>query len=111
MGDGGWGMGYIRPCPPPVQSRNGGHDASPGWSAPTHAHRLEPKGQYVIIGHYRTILDEVNALPLQYTLNTLNILPILAGNTDIALDLAVTILKNFKLKCDTIQTENYMPAR
>lgn len=54
---------------------------------------------------------EVNAFLLQYALNRLNILLILAGNTNVTLDLAVTVLKNFELKRDTIQTENDVPAR
>ena len=62
-----------------------------------------------VIGH--TVSYEINTLLLQYALNRLNILLILAGNADITLDLAVTVLKNFELKRDTIQTKNDMPAR
>ena len=59
----------------------------------------------------RTVSYEVNAFLLQYALNRLNILLILAGNTNVTLDLAVTVLKNFELERNTIQTKNDVPAR
>lgn len=68
-------------------------------------------GWYVVISLYHTVSYEVNAFPFQYALNRLNILLILAGNTNATPDLAITVLKNFKLKRDTIQTENDVPAR
>lgn len=68
-------------------------------------------GWYVVISHCHTISYETNAFLLQYALNRLNIPLILAGNTNVTLDLAVTVLKNFDLKRDTIQTENDVPAR
>lgn len=58
-----------------------------------------------------TVSYEVNTFLLQYALNLLNILPILAGNANVTLKLAVTVLKNFELKRDTIQTKNDVPAR
>ena len=72
---------------------------------------VEWVGWHVAVIPCHTISYEVNALLLQYALNRLNILLILAGNANVALDLAVTILKNFELKRDTIQTENDVPAR
>lgn len=60
-------------------------------------------------GH--TVSYEVNTFLLQYALNRLNILLILAGNANVTLDLAVTVLENFELKRDSIQTENDVPAR
>lgn len=95
-----------------------------------HTHRSEPKGlpstvtrsrqtgtksyglkttSWRVVDH--TVSYEVNALLLQYTLNRLNILLILAGNANVTLDPAVTVLKNFELKRDTIQAENDVPAR
>lgn len=68
-------------------------------------------GWYIVVSHCHTVSYEVNAFLLQYALNRLNILLILAGNTNVTLDLAVTVLNNFKLKRDTIQTENDVPAR
>ena len=64
---------------------------------------------WCVVGY--TASYNVNALLLQYALNRLNILLILTGNTNVTLNLAVTTLENFKLKRDTIQTENDMPAR
>lgn len=58
-----------------------------------------------------TVSYKVNAFLLQYALNRFNILLILASNANVALDLAVTALKNFELKRDTIQTENDVSAR
>lgn len=66
---------------------------------------------YVAVSHCHTVSYEVNAFLLQHALNRLNILLILAGNANVTLDLAVTVLKNFELKRDTIQTENDVPAR
>lgn len=57
------------------------------------------------------ISDDVNVMLLQYAPNLLNILHIHAGNADTALDLAITVLNNFKLKRDTVRTENDLPAQ
>ena len=64
---------------------------------------------WCIIGH--TVSYEVNTFLLQYALNRLNILLILAGNANVTLDLAVTVLKNFEPNRDTIPAENDVPAR
>ena len=61
------------------------------------------------VGH--TVSYEINAFLLQYALNRLNILLILTGNANVTLDLAVTVLKNFELKRNTIKTENDVSAR
>ena len=89
--------------------------------APTHTHRPEPNdppfisgewvGWYVVIDPCRTVSYEINALLLQYTLNLLNIIYIRAGNADAAVDIAITVLNNFKLKRDTVQTEDDLPAQ
>lgn len=98
----------------PVRSRDERRDAS---------HTEETRGGrpsshvpiradlYVIVGLCHIVSYEVNAFLLQYALNRLNILLILAGNANVTLDLAVTVLKNFELKRDTVQTENDVPAR
>ncbi len=70
---------------------------------------LSRRTSWRVVGH--AVLYEVNTFLLQYALNRLNILLILAGNANVTLDLAVTVLKNFELKRDTIQTENDVPAR
>ena len=59
----------------------------------------------------RTVLDDVNTILLQHTTNLLNIIHIHASNTDTTLELAVTILNNFDLKRDTVQTEDDFPAQ
>ena len=97
---------YIWSRPPPVRSRNGGRNASPNAGT---SQSLED--WYVIVNLCCTVSYEVNAFLLQYALNRLNILLILAGDANVAIDLAVTVFKNFELKRDTIQAENYMPAR
>lgn len=68
-------------------------------------------GWHVIGGLCRTVSYEVNAFLLQHALNPLDILLILASNANVALNPTVAVLKNFELKRDTIQAENYVPAR
>ena len=68
-------------------------------------------GRYAAVTPCHTVSYEIDAFLLQYALNRLNILLILAGNANVTLDLAITILKNFELKRDSIQTENDVPAR
>lgn len=68
-------------------------------------------GWHAIVNPCRTVSYEVNAFLLQHALNRLNIPLILAGDANVTLDLAVTVLKNFELERNTIQAENYMPAR
>lgn len=58
-----------------------------------------------------TVSHNVNAPLLQHIPNLLNILHIHAGNADTALELTVTVLNNFKLKRDTVQSENDLPAQ
>ena len=58
-----------------------------------------------------SVLYDVNTPLLQHTPNLLNILHIQAGNADAALDLAVAVLHDFKLKRDTVQTKNDFPAQ
>ena len=59
----------------------------------------------------RAVLDDVDTVLFQHTPNLLNILHIHAGNTDTALDPTVTMLKNFDLKRDAVQTKNNFPAQ
>lgn len=60
---------------------------------------------------YRTVLYDVNTPLLQHATDLLNILHIHAGNANAAIDLAVTVLKNLELECDTVQTKNDFPAQ
>ena len=86
-------MGRRRRIRHPVRSRDSGYDTSPG----------------AVTCHIT--LDDVNTPLLQYAPNLLNIIHIHASNTDTTLDLAVTVLNNFELKRDTVQTENDLPAQ
>ena len=66
---------------------------------------------WYVTGLPHTISHNVNPPPLQYTPNLLNILHIYASNANAALNLAITVLNDFKLKRDTVQTENDLPAQ
>ena len=57
------------------------------------------------------VSDDVNATLLQHTPNLLNIIHIHTGNTDATVELAVTVLNNFDLKRDAVQTKNDLPAQ
>lgn len=103
----------TRSHPRPMRSRDGGCDASPMKETLRDSRSGRPNLYAPIQAEYpcRTVLDDVNAILLQYTLNLLNILHIHASNTDTALDLTVTVLNDLKLKRDTVQTENDLPAQ
>ena len=58
-----------------------------------------------------TVSYEVNAILLQYASNLLNVPLIHAGNANGTVNLTVTVLHNFKLKRDTVQTKNDFPAQ
>lgn len=58
-----------------------------------------------------TVLDDVNAILFQHAPNLLNILHIHTSNTDTTLEPTITMLNDFKLKRDTVQTENDLPAQ
>lgn len=64
-----------------------------------------------IVNLRRPISDDVNTVLLQYPPNLLNIIHIHAGNTNAALELAITVLNDFELKRDTVQTKNDFPAQ
>lgn len=80
-------------------------------STTTRSRQSNLVGWYAVISHCHTVSYEVNALLLQHALNRLNILLILAGNANVTLDHAVTVLKNFELKRDTVQTKNDFPTQ
>lgn len=138
-------MGRIRTRPPPVRSRDGGRDASPGAGAPAHTYRSDPsrkeasawvphgpssrtgleaehdsedpflvepfKFEWVGMSFCHTALEDVNVILLQHAPNLLSILRIHTSNTNAALNLTVTVLNDFELKRDTVQTENNLPAQ
>lgn len=59
----------------------------------------------------RPISHNVNTVLLQRAPNLLNLLLIHTTNTNATVDLTVTVLHDFKLKRDTIQTKNDFPAQ
>lgn len=111
-------IGAYGRIPRPVRSRYGGCDASPmeetlRASAQTHfqSNLSDRMVQYVAIGLCHAVSYEINAVLFQHAPNLLDILHIHAGNTDTTLDPAITVLNNFKLKRDTIQTKDDFPAQ
>lgn len=115
-----------------MRSRSGGHDASPrsghpGLHAPIRAEQTKKRdaiaerhfqsnlssqvGWYVIVDFCRIALDDVNVVLLQHSPNLLSFLRVHASNTNTTLDLTVTVLNNFELKRDAVQTENDFPAQ
>lgn len=104
-----WVLVYDVVSQPRQNTTKGGRDDGPHTTASSIPCDHETEDATPIRCHI--VLDEVNASLLQYALNRLNIPHILAGNTNVTLDLAVTVLNDFELKRDAIQAENYMPAR
>lgn len=66
---------------------------------------------YAAVSHYHVISHNVNTVLLQYAPNLLNVLLIHAGNTNATVNPTVTVLHNFKLKRDAVQTKNDFPTR
>lgn len=64
-----------------------------------------------VVSLCHTVSHHVNTILLQCAPNLFNLPLIHTTNTNSTVDLAVTVLKNFELKRDTIQTENDVPAR
>lgn len=58
-----------------------------------------------------TVSHNVNTALLQHTPNLFNLLLIHTANTNATVNLAVSMLNNFKLKRDTVQTKNDFPAQ
>lgn len=107
------GSRHASPSPPEHRVRGRIWPRPPPRAITRQKTRCQSYGKDEDVSPYacHTVSYEVNAFPLQYALNRLNILLILAGNTDIALDLTVTVLENFELKRDTIKTKNDVPTR
>ena len=66
---------------------------------------------WYVAGPRHTVSHNVNTVLLQYAPNLLNIIHIHTGNTNAALNLAVTVLHNFNLKRDTVKTKNDFPTQ
>lgn len=122
-------MGRTWPCPPPreiprqrtrCQSYRKDEEQAPQHTpiqakrstlTARHSRRSNLVGWHVATSHCHTVSYEINTPPLQYALNRLNILLIHTSNTNATVNLAVTVLNNFKLKRDTIQTKNDLPTQ
>lgn len=66
---------------------------------------------HVAVSHCHTVSHNVNTVLLQCSPNLLNLLLIHATNTNATVNLTVTVLNNFKLKRDTVQAKNDLPAQ
>lgn len=109
--------------PRPVRSRNGGRDAvSSRRDSPSTEERdavtesyfqsnLSHWTYWYVAGLYCTVLYDVNVILFQYAPNLLNVLLIHTTNANATVDITITVLNNFELKRDTIQTKNYLPAQ
>lgn len=68
-------------------------------------------GWYVTVSHRHAISHNVNTILLQRAPNLFNLLLIHTTNANATINLTVTVLNNFELKRDTVQTKNYLPAQ
>lgn len=68
-------------------------------------------GWYVAVSHCHAISHNVNTVLLQCAPNLLNLLLIHTTNANATVNLTITVLHNFKLKRDTVQTKNDFPAQ
>lgn len=68
-------------------------------------------GWHVAVSHCHAISHNVNTVLLQCAPNLLNLLLIHTTNANATVDLAITVLNNFKLKRDTVQAKNDFPAQ
>ena len=68
-------------------------------------------GWYVAVSPCHAISHNVNTILLQCAPNLLNILLIHTTNTNATVNLTVTVLHDFELKCDTVQPKNDFPAQ
>lgn len=66
---------------------------------------------YVDVSFCYAISHNVNTMLLQCAPNLLNVPPIHTANANAAVNLTITVLNNFELKRDTIQTKNDFPAQ
>lgn len=79
--------------------------------AAAHTHQIKWVGISLLASVTYTVSHNINTVLLQYAPNLFNLLLIHASNTNATVDIAVTVLHDFELKRDTIQTENYLPAQ
>lgn len=68
-------------------------------------------GWYVIASLCHTVSHNVDTTLLQCAPNLFNLLLIHTTNANATIDITITVLNNFELKCDTVQTKNDLPAQ
>lgn len=68
-------------------------------------------GWCVVVSHLHAISHNVNAALLQRAPNLLDLLLIHTTNANTTVNLTITVLNNFELKRDTVQTKNDLPAQ
>ena len=66
---------------------------------------------HVAVSHCHAISHNINTVLLQCAPNLFNLLLVHATNANATVNLAVTVLHNFELKRDTVQTKNDFPAQ
>lgn len=66
---------------------------------------------WYVAGLCHTVSYDVNTMLLQCAPNLFNLLLIHATNANTTVNLAITVLNNFELKRDTVQTKNDFPAQ
>lgn len=75
--------------------------------------QCDPSGwanQYVV-SLCHTVSHNINTALLQYAPNLLSLLQINTTNANATVDITITVLHDFKLKRDTVQTKNDLPAQ
>lgn len=66
---------------------------------------------WYVTGLCRTVLYDVNTVLLQCAPNLFNLLLIHTTNANATVNITITFLNNFEIKCDTVQAKNYLPAQ
>ena len=66
---------------------------------------------YVAVSPCHAISHNVNTVLLQCAPNLFNLLLIHTSNANAAVDITITVLNNFELKRDTVQTKNDFPTQ
>lgn len=94
-----WGVG-SRTSSPPGSTTSDERTFHVGWV-----------DQYVAVSHCHAISHNVNTVLLQCAPNLFNLLLIHTTNANATVDITITVLNNFEIKRDTVQTKNDFPAQ
>lgn len=104
------GVGSKHTSPSPQTTTKGGREIVHMRPCPPSHDRMGQRTRCQSCGCH-IVLDDVNTFLLQHAPNRLNILLVHAGNTNAAIDIAVTVLNDLELKRDTVQTKDDFPAQ